>query len=438
MKQYIIDVGTSHNAPRSIELRNEYGYPVIFIEANKDALDKVPANNGDIKINAAITSYDGEVEFNYYQDGTHSILETNLEEIHKYIDGYSGTNATIENWTAWKKEKVKCYKLNSIIKELEIDEIAYLKIDTQGHDFEVIKSLEDKIGIVRYIECEVQITDFEIYRRQSKKEELLNFLIESNFELIHTEKQTHNQEENLIFENKKFLKMNEVDYIIGNKIFITKDSKVYNSHTWERNTVYQLDTIEFFYNQIIKNQCINIVDIGAQSGVFSLMAKFLPNTNWYAFEPDPINYNLCLENIILNNINNVKLYSDALSNKIGKDTFNICNSHRGLNTLGKNLLRFNESESQKIEVNLNTLDNLFIDTKIDMIKIDTEGAEYDILIGAENLIKKYKPKILLEYYDDNLLQFNKSIKDLNLLIEEYNYHIVWRSDDNVFIEPKNN
>lgn len=232
--------------------------------------------------------------------------------------------------------------------------------------------------------------------------------------------------------------MNEVDYIIGNKIYITKDSKVYNTYTWERNSVYQLDTIEFFYNQVIKNQCINIVDVGAQSGVFTLMAKFLPNTNWYAFEPDPVNYNLCLENIILNNINNVKLYSDALSNKIGKDIFNICNSHRGLNTLGKNLLRFNESESQKIEVNLNTLDNLFIDTKIDMIKIDTEGAEYDILIGAENLIKKYKPKILLEYYDDNLLQFNKSIKDLNLLIEEYNYHIVWRSDDNVFIEPKNN
>ena len=34
----------------------------------------------------------------------------------------------------------------------------YLKIDTQGHDFEVIKSLEDKLSIVRYIECEVQIT----------------------------------------------------------------------------------------------------------------------------------------------------------------------------------------------------------------------------------------------------------------------------------------
>ena len=113
MNKYIIDVGTSHNAPRGLELKKQYGYPVIFIEANKQALDRVPSDEKDIKINAAITSYDGEVQFNYYQDGTHSILETNLEEIHKYIDGYSGFSAKVNDWTAWKIEKVKCFKLST-------------------------------------------------------------------------------------------------------------------------------------------------------------------------------------------------------------------------------------------------------------------------------------------------------------------------------------
>jgi FkbM family methyltransferase len=205
LKKYIIDVGTSHNAPRGIELKKEYGYPVIFIEPNKEALDRVPSEKNDIKINAAITSYDGEIEFNYYQDGTHSVLKTNLEEIHKYVDGYSGTNAKVQDWTAWKIEKVKCYKLSSLIKELNIDEIMYLKIDTQGHDFEVIKSLEEKIDIVRYIECEVQITDFEVYKNQSKREEVIDYFSKNNFILISTEKQTFNQEENLIFENKLFI-----------------------------------------------------------------------------------------------------------------------------------------------------------------------------------------------------------------------------------------
>ena len=202
MKKYIIDVGTSHNSPRGIQLKQQYACPVVFIEPNKDALDRVPGDSSDIKINAAITTYDGEVEFNYYQDGTHSVLETNLVEIHKYIDGYSKTNARVEEWTAWKKENVKCYKLSTLIRELDVDEIIHLKIDTQGHDFEVIKSLEDKIGIVRYIECEVQITDFEVYKNQSKKDEVINYLKENNFELVSSEKQTFDQEENLIFINK--------------------------------------------------------------------------------------------------------------------------------------------------------------------------------------------------------------------------------------------
>lgn len=205
MKKYIIDVGTSHNAPRGIELKKKYGYPVIFIEPNKESLDKVPSDELDIKINAAITSYDGEIDFNYYQDGTHSILETNLNEIHKYIDGYSGTNAKVEDWKCWKKEKVKCFKLSTLINELNIDNVVYLKIDTQGHDFEVIKSLGEEIKKVNKIECEVQITDFEVYKNQSKKNELIEYLKNNNFDLISTEKQTYGQEENLIFTNKKFI-----------------------------------------------------------------------------------------------------------------------------------------------------------------------------------------------------------------------------------------
>lgn len=37
-------------------------------------------------------------------------------------------------------------------------------------------------------------------------------------------------------------------------------------------------------------------------------------------------------------------------------------------------------------------------TKIDFIKLDTEGAELEILYGAEKTLKKYKPKILIEYH----------------------------------------
>lgn len=202
MNKYIIDVGTSYNAPKGIYLKQKYKCPVIFIEPDKDALDKVPCQKDDIKLNIAITSYDGEIEFKYYQTGTHSVLDTNINDIHKYIDGFTGKRADIKKWTAWKKEKVECLRLETVINKYSIDLIPYLKIDTQGHDFEVIKSLGNKIKIVNQIECEVQVTSFEIYKNQSKKEEVIQFMRENKFILEKTISQTYGQEQNLIFKKE--------------------------------------------------------------------------------------------------------------------------------------------------------------------------------------------------------------------------------------------
>jgi len=203
MNKYIIDVGTSYNAPKGISAKKQFKCPAIFIEPEKESLNKVPCDNNDIKLNIAITSYDGETEFNYYQTGTHSILETNLDEIDKYIDGYTGKKAIKQKWTAWKKETVKCLRLDTIINQYSIDSIPYLKIDTQGHDFEVIKSLGDKISIVDEIECEVQVTKFEVYKNQSKKEEVIRYMEEKSFKLQKSVSQTYGQEENLIFKRIK-------------------------------------------------------------------------------------------------------------------------------------------------------------------------------------------------------------------------------------------
>jgi FkbM family methyltransferase len=201
INRYIIDVGTSNNAPYGIRLRDQLNCPVVFIEPNKDALRMVPSNPSDIKINAAITSYDGEIEFNYYEDGTHSILEANIQEVTKWISGYTGQSCTEDDWKLRKKEIVKCHKLSTIIKSLNIEYIPYLKIDTQGHDLVVIKSLENHIHKVEYISCEVQVTNFELYKNQSKKREILQFMEKNNFKLIESEYQTFNQEENLVFKN---------------------------------------------------------------------------------------------------------------------------------------------------------------------------------------------------------------------------------------------
>jgi FkbM family methyltransferase len=223
-------------------------------------------------------------------------------------------------------------------------------------------------------------------------------------------------------------------YVDNNIISVSDNSVVYNGYTWSKPQIYQLDAIEFFYNLIKDGYCV--LDVGAQSGVFSLMAKYLPTVNFHSFEPDPINFQCLLENLEINEIENVKPYDIALSSEVGYAEFNICTTHRGLNTLGKNVLNFKNYETEKISIDTSTIDEVFANQKIDLIKIDTEGCECDILLGGFNTIKKYKPKIFLEYYDRNLNQFNKTIYDLDRLIEQLDYNITWRKNDNILIESR--
>lgn len=73
-----------------------------------------------------------------------------------------------------------------------------------------------------------------------------------------------------------------------------------------------------------------------------------------------------------------------------------------------------------VEVKVITLDKLFYEKgeKITYLKIDLEGYDFDALLGAENLIKKYKPKIAVTIY--HKLQHAEQITSyLKSLVPEY-------------------
>ena len=227
-------------------------------------------------------------------------------------------------------------------------------------------------------------------------------------------------------------------YVFNNTITVSDNSVIQNQYTWESRGVYELGIIEEWLKNIKSDS--TVLDIGAQSGSYTLSAKFYPESKWYSFEPDPDNYKLLLENLKLNDINNVITSPEALSNKVGDQILNICSSHRGLNTLGNNLLRFSKDDSIECHVKTNTIDNLFLDTPIDLIKIDTEGGEYDILMGGLETIKKYKPKILLEFEEHNSQQCGYSCQDILNLVNSLDYEVVWRAHHggDIFIQSRVN
>ena len=94
----------------------------------------------------------------------------------------------------------------------------------------------------------------------------------------------------------------------------------------------------------------------------------------------------------------IKILCTAVSNNIGTELFSIANRGRASNTLGKYQGRSQMGGIRYSEVvTVFTLDSLIERfTAPNFIKIDVEGAEMDVLHGAIDILKKYKPKIYIE------------------------------------------
>ena len=132
----------------------------------------------------------------------------------------------------------------------------------------------------------------------------------------------------------------------------------------------------------------------------------------------------------------METFNIAISNKCGSAILNTCINHNGLHTLGSNVCRF--TDIKPIEISTTTLDSFFYDTdtKVDFIKIDTEGYEYYILQGGIKTINKYKPIIQLEWNKYNLIQCNVSEEMLDNIITELDYVKLCITNEELIIAPR--
>ncbi len=148
--------------------------------------------------------------------------------------------------------------------------------------------------------------------------------------------------------------------------------------------------------EILQRLCGNnsvCVDVGAHDGkVLALIIKNCPGAMHYAFEPLPAFYHLLKRKFG----SACHIYKVALSNQTGIISF----VHFITNPAYSGLRKRPEinHESETIEVRTDLLDNVLPPNQpVALIKIDVEGAEYLVIQGAAQTIRRWKPHVLFEF-----------------------------------------
>lgn len=186
---------------------------------------------------------------------------------------------------------------------------------------------------------------------------------------------------------------------------------------------------EYLFDDILKKLKIKTVfDIGASRGNYSKMVRdHFPKAQIYSFEPHPKTF------IELNKKRKklkLKTYKLGFSDKERKSKlwgFSKAEGHENLTlpSIYKDVIRkIHKKEAESFKIQLTTIDKFTKSEsieRIDLLKVDTEGSEYEILKGAKNLIRNKKILVIqFEFNEMNvisrvfLLDFIKLLKGYKL------------------------
>ena len=176
---------------------------------------------------------------------------------------------------------------------------------------------------------------------------------------------------------------------------IFNDDAIPLKYLWRNG--YENLSLEIWY-KITRKEGI-FFDIGAHTGLYSIIGNLgNDQNNIISIEAFYMNYARLISNLRLNKILANNCLLRAASNKEGISNFHVPTSF-DYHTTGGSV-----NEKGKLKVSNITLDNFKLNKKICGIKIDTEGYEYNIILGGINVITKNKPDIIFEINKNNFDQ----------------------------------
>ena len=197
--------------------------------------------------------------------------------------------------------------------------------------------------------------------------------------------------------------------------------------------------------QKINKELLFCLDIGANVGKYTNLLLEETKAKIISFEPLPKAFE-DLISIEKKNPKRVRVFNLALgeNNKILELNHSDEKSQKAtfINDF-KELSFYDFKKNKKIKSKVVTLDSFYFDNQdlfnknIDLIKIDTEGFEFEVLKGAKEIIKRKSPKYIQIEFNWHQLFKKQTMYDFSNLLNGYNLHQILPNGNNLIkVDPK--
>jgi len=179
-----------------------------------------------------------------------------------------------------------------------------------------------------------------------------------------------------------------------------------SAHVWPEGAmlygIFEVATLRLMHRLVRPGHVV--VDVGANIGYHTLTLSRLvgPNGKVLAFEPHPVTRARLEANLAANDCHNVNVFPIALSDREGagklfEPTETAAHGQSSLRARG---------EWRAVDCRTAPLDALLSDLpRLDLIKIDVEGAEGLVLAGAREILQRFRPHVIIERNDEALAAF---------------------------------
>ena len=218
------------------------------------------------------------------------------------------------------------------------------------------------------------------------------------------------------FFSKKIKKLFKYDVIVKSNDF-TVNLPFNHNYLEYKNDYPNYDEIILKIVKSLGKKNSSIIDVGANCGD-TIIPMFYKNKykKYFGIEPDDLFFKYLEKNINQNKLSKqIKIYKNFITSK----------KKIGLLGGSSGTKKFIPSKSNKIEnqISLDNFVNVNCIKNLELIKIDTDGYDYDVLKSGNKIIKKFKPIIFFECQIDNKKNIDKYMEEIeNLKNFFYNFY----------------